>query len=256
MKASSAIVVILIFTLSVVAAAVRFNVYLKEARVTQEEQVEEAPVVEEEPKVELGFDSISMKPGHPRVKKDEDHYAYNDTWYSVRPGRAKTAKDCWEHAKRNDIPSWGFRKHDKSCWHYQDSVLLSEPAKPGSEANHTVGCTEHGVDVDDGCIDFKTGHTVWGHRKKALQAPGVVHQWHDLGTGGTRMTHEQCRKKGKKAGIKVVGYRTSLHPTNEWKATCWGYHDDNTTKGWAGNASDYSHITMCTEKTKKVREGC
>lgn len=227
------------------------------AKAAKERKEAEAREAEEQLKIANSFKNISKKRGHPLVKKDQIHIPYNGTWHSVRPGRAKTEEVCWEHAKLNNIPSWGWRKHDKSCWHYMDSILLSEPTHPGTEANHIVGCTKPGVSVDDGCIDFKAGHTVWGHRAAHLQVPGVVNQWYTIpNTGKTKMTNEKCRELGKKEGIKAVGYRTNLHPANEWKATCWGYDDENTTKGWSGNASDVAHITMCTDKSKKVREGC
>ena len=187
----------------------------------------------------------------------ENNNLQTNTWFSVRAGRAKTAERCWKNAKRNNIRGWGWRKHNKSCWHYMDPLLMTADTHPGSETNHLMGCNEPGQKVDDGCMDFDHGHTVWGHdnRKKRGLKPHQL--W--SGVGGhahDKMSPDECRRKAKEAGFKATGYRTAFHPNNTWKNTCFTYGKKNSTKGFTGNGGDAAHITMCTDPTKRVIDGC
>ena len=97
-----------------------------QSRSQQKEEEEEEE--EEEEKKEIvpsndDFSKIDTTEGHPIVKAPtKAHYPYGNTWFSVRKGRAKTAERCWKNAKRNNITGWGWRKHDKSCWHYMDPL--------------------------------------------------------------------------------------------------------------------------------------
>jgi len=222
---------------------------------------------EEEEKKEIvpsndDFSNMDTKEGHPIVKEPtKAHYPHGNTWWSVRKGRAKTAEKCWKHARRNNIRGWGWRKHDKSCWHYLDPLLMSADTHPGSEANHLMGCNEPGQKVDDGCMDFDHGHTIWGYnststadfkKKRGLKA----HQIWGKNWGHDKMSPDECRRKAKALGYKATGYRTSFHPNNGWKNTCWTYGKKNSTKGLTSNAGDLAHITMCTDQTKRVIDGC
>ena len=208
------------------------------------------------------FSNIDTKEGHPIVKAPtKSHYPYGNTWYSVRKGRAKTAERCWKNAKRNNITGWGWRKHDKSCWHYMDPLLMTADTHPGSEINHLMGCNEPGQKVDDGCMDFDHGHTIWGYnsmstadfkKKRGLKG----HQIWGKNWGHDKMSPDECRRKAKEAGYKAVGYRTSFHPNNTLKNTCWSYGKKNSTKGMTSNGGDLAHITMCTDPTKRVIDGC
>ena len=202
------------------------------------------------------FSNIDTKEGHPIVKAPtKTHYPYGNTWFSVRAGRAKTAERCWKNAKRNNIRGWGWRKHNKSCWHYMDPLLMTADTDPGSEQNHLMGCNEPGQKVDDGCMDFDHGHTVWGHdnRKKRGLKP---HQAWGKHWGHDKMSPDECRRKAKEAGFKATGYRTALHPNDTWKNTCFTMGKKNSSKGYIGNAGDLAHITMCTDPTKRVVDGC
>ncbi len=204
------------------------------------------------------FSNIDTKEGHPIVKAPtKAHYPHGNTWYSVRKGRAKTAEKCWKHARRNNIRGWGWRKHDKSCWHYIDPLLMTADTHPGTETNHLVGCNEPGQKVEDGCMDFDHGHTTWGHDRRKKRGLKPHQMWG--GVGGhhhDKMSPDECRRKAKEAGFKATGYRTAFHPNNTWKNTCFTYGKKNSTKGFTGNGGDVAHITMCTDKTKRVADGC
>ena len=206
------------------------------------------------------FSNIDTKEGHPNVKDPlKAHYPYGNTWYSVRKGRAKTAEKCWKHARRNNIRGWGWRKHDKSCWHYIDPLLMSADTHPGSEANHLLGCNEPGQKVDDGCMDFDHGHTIWGYNFSgtAKKQQGLkAHQIWGKNWGHDKMSPDECRRKAKALGYKATGYRTSFHPSHVLKNTCWAYGKKHSTKGMTSNAGDLAHITMCTDQTKRVIDGC
>jgi hypothetical protein len=204
------------------------------------------------------FSKIDTTEGHPIVKAPtKTHYPHGGTWWSVRKGRAKTAEKCWKHARRNNIRGWGWRKGDKSCWHYMDPLLMTADTQPGSEQNHLMGCNEPGQKVEDGCIDFDHGHTVWGHDRRTKRGLKPHQLW--SGVGGhhhDKMSPDECRRKAKEAGFKATGYRTAFHPNNTWKNTCFTYSKKNSTKGFTGNGGDVAHITMCTDPTKRVIDGC
>jgi hypothetical protein len=205
-----------------------------------------------------GFDKVDMFKGHPLVRPsrdviaDSDPVAYHNIshqpfprgiWHMVRAGDAKKPEVCYQYAKDNNLSNWGWRKHDKSCWSYMDPTIGIYGAHPGSQTSHKWGCTKEGVKITDGCRDMKKGDIVWGH------TTGWQNIDHDK-----KMTFEECRDRAKEEGYTAFGYRTNLHPQNQWTATCGGY--DEIPSDFIGNGGDTNHITACVNDSKLVRNQC
>ena len=212
-------------------------------------QTQEAPKPKKvEPKKPVvTYADIDTTKGHPRGYGSH-HVPYGGTWHTVSPGKAQTPEACWEHAKRNRLSNWGWRSHDKSCWSYMDSYLWSGGGGQSSH-NHIGGCTEAGMKLDDGCMDFKKGDVVIGHK-------GGLAGGYNNYAGQEKMTFKKCRLLAAKKGIRTFGYRTNRHPNSGWTNTCFAPNNADNMDGFIGNGSDHAHLMACTNPRKKMVDDC
>jgi hypothetical protein len=66
-------------------------------------------------------------------------------------------------------------------------------------------------------------------------------------------TAETCRRTALKLGYKMWGQRTEEHASEGWKNICFFYPETTT---FDGNPDDKEHLTGCTFKGVKVKDGC
>jgi hypothetical protein len=207
-----------------------------------------APVAAPKPeKKVVTYAEIDTTKGHPRGYGSH-HVPYGGTWHTVSPGKAQTPEACWEHATRNKLSNWGWRSGDKSCWSYMDAYLWSGGGGQSSH-NHIGGCTQPGMKLDDGCMDFKKGDVVIGHK-------GGVAGGYNNYAGQEKMTFKKCRLLAAKKGIRTFGYRTNRHPDSNWSNTCFAPNNADNMDGFIGSGGDHAHLMACTNPGKMMVDDC
>lgn len=209
--------------------------------------VESTQVVQSAPTGEVpGVNSVKGRPLSSATPKTL--YWFGNTEKLVADGRAKTASACYEASKARGANNWGWDRKNKSCFAYLDSNMLtamSDKTKVDGISQYVVGCTEPGVTPISGCMDLTSGHTVRGYIGT-----------HTL-TSTDRVTYEQCRNI-----VRDKGYDLFLYTTNRYKhsgdhaAQCWTPNDLEASRGFLGTNDDISHITACTDPSKKVANAC
>lgn len=254
MDAISLIITLLLLAAVVAAAYFAYNKIVVEGKLF-ETTTPEAPVVTQ-PSTSLstpgevtggvpGVDNMRGRPGP--VTANIQYYGGNDKL--VPNGDAKTSSVCHEYAKSLDINNWGWDRQNKSCFSYIDSNLLTvmdNTTKVEGTSQYIVGCTESGVQILDGCMDFSKGDKVKGLRTDAYGS----------GTGAKIMTAEGCRAYANENGYDAFGYRTNRHNTITSDGSCFFYTDSTKLKGFLGDNTDIQHVSFCTDPTKKVVAGC
>jgi hypothetical protein len=172
-------------------------------------------------------------------------------WYLVGSGQAKSWKDCQEAARREGHKTWGYRKGDRSCFAYYDNNYLMRMRTPGTItkiADHTVGCTEPGRMLSEGCEDWSKGDRVRGTGGSGNRVP--------LEPNHQGISIDQCIAKGKAKGIDAIFYHTQGHSDRRYAATCYEIKDPDNLVGFTGNKEDWHHVQACTDPSKKVINGC
>ena len=162
-------------------------------------------------------------------------------------GQAKTASVCYEASKARGINNWAWDRKDKRCFAYTDSLLftvMNDNALIEDKSRYVVGCTEPGVTVAQGCTDFTGGDKVKGWK----DGHGHV----DMGAITKDMTLEDCRKYLREQGYDAGFYVSDRH----WGPNCYYYPNAEDLRGWTGVNSDLGHVTMCSDPSKKVINGC
>jgi hypothetical protein len=84
----------------------------------------------------------------------------------VPKGMAKTASVCYEASKARGINNWAWDRKDKRCFAYTDSSLftvMNNKDYVQDKGRYIIGCTEPGVTVAQGCVDFSGGDKVRGY---------------------------------------------------------------------------------------------
>ena len=71
-----------------------------------------------------------------------------------------------------------------------------------------------------------------------------------------KRTPEECMQLADKQKKPAWGYRNYGHPLKDWRNTCMYYEQWFKDTGFTGNDSDKAHILACTNKDKKVLQGC
>ena len=199
-----------------------------------------------------GVDNMRGRVNASAARTGIKYYGGNDKL--VPKGEAKTADVCKEFAISNGINNWGWDRIDKSCFSYIDGSILSamtDRDKIEEPSKYIVGCANPGVKVYDGCMDMTRLNPVWGYNK----APGVK-----VTNGpGKVMSLEACRALANDEGYEAFGYRTNRHGsfTDSDGGACFYYLDPQAhLTGWVGNLGDKTHMTACTDPSKKVKDGC
>ena len=188
--------------------------------------------------------------------------------FSVKAGGAPTAKSCYEWSKRNGVNHWGWRKNDKSCFNYADPTILTvlryrEDVQ--NVGNVKIGCTEPGVKVINGCMDWSKGDIVWGRLGNYYDTRTrlLSNYMSSNGVSYAKIsTIEDCR-----AAAEDLEYDAFVYATNRGDetipATCFAVYKNSLDLydflgGKIGSElfDDYRYITGCTDPEKKVRLGC
>jgi len=174
------------------------------------------------------------------------HY-YGGGGAIVPKGMAKTASVCYEASKTRGINNWAWDRKDKSCFAYTDSILftvMNDNALVQDRSRYVVGCTEPGVTVAQGCVDFTSGNKVRGYLGDKTH--------HSLGDVTNGMTLDDCRKY-----LREQGHDSGIYVSDRyWGPYCYYYSNAEDLRGYTGKNDDPGHITMCADPSKKVINGC
>ena len=210
--------------------------------------------------------------GEPKIQEGALVYYPGTYGFSVKAGDAPTPKTCYEWAKRNGVNHWGWRRNDKSCFNYADPSILTLMRYRDDTHNQTnvkIGCTEPGVKVLNGCLDWSKGDMVWGKlgdgrlKKFKVSSPEFIESewWNDTRYLLRTTTLEECREAAVEEEYDAFVYATNREGNNP--ATCYGvYHDSLDLYDFLGGKvganmiDDYRYITACTDPGKSVRTGC
>src|SRR6056300_1855456 len=184
-----------------------------------------------------------------------DPNAYNPIHYYagggdiVPKGMAKTASVCYEASKARGINNWAWDRKDKRCFAYTDSSLftvMNDNALVEDRSRYVVGCTEPGVTVTQGCVDFSGGDKVRGYLAMDV---GPHTGMGDVTNG---MTLEDCQKY-----LRDQGYDSGFYVSDRsWGPHCYYYNNTEDLRGYTGNNNDVGAITMCSDPSKKVINAC
>src|SRR6056300_523041 len=202
--------------------------------------------------------SSSDVPGVDSVKGRPLRSAYSNQSHSGAPihyyagggdivpkGMAKTASVCYEASKARGINNWAWDRKDKRCFAYTDSSLftvMNDNALVQDKGRYIIGCTEPGVTVAQGCVDFSGGDKV----------RGVLPDHTGMGGVTNGMNLEECRKYLRDQGYDSGFYVSDRH----WGPYCYYYNNTEDLRGYTGNNNDTGHITMCSDPSKKVINAC
>ena len=210
--------------------------------------------------------------GEPKI---EGAFVYYPGTYgfSVKAGGAPTPKKCYEWAKRNGVNHWGWRRNDKSCFNYADPSILTLMRYRDDTHNQTnvkIGCTEPGVKVMNGCLDWSKGNMVWGKlgdgNKSAVTSAlnaGKLKKFIPAVTSTYLPTtsFEECRAAAAEKEYDAFVYKTNRNDNDP--ATCYGVYNNSLDlydflggKVGVNKIDDYRYITACTDPEKSVRTGC
>jgi len=191
--------------------------------------------------------------------------------FSVKAGGAPTPKKCYEWAKRNGVNHWGCRRNDKSCFNYADPSILTLMRYRGATHNQTnvkIGCTEPGVKVMNGCLDWSKGNMVWGKlgdgKLRKFIVSGLLRNGDErpgLENFMRTRSFEECRAAAAEKEYDAFVYTTNRHDNDP--ATCYGVYNNSLDlydflggKVGSDMIDDYRYITACTDPEKSVRTGC
>ena len=195
-----------------------------------------------------GVDSVKGRPLKPATANQSIHY-YAGGGDIVPKGMAKTASVCYEASKARGINNWAWDRKDKRCFAYTDSSLftvMNDNALVEDRSRYVVGCTEPGVTVTQGCVDFSGGDKVRGYLAMDV---GPHTGMGDVTNG---MTLEDCQKYLRDQGYDSGFYVSDRH----WGPYCYYYNNTEDLRGYTGNNNDTGHITMCSDPSKKVINAC
>ena len=217
---------------------------------TQEEK--EEPVVTEP----VGVDTTPASPGVdiadgiPTSINGVQEYTRS---YIVPAGQAKTWTDCQAAAKRLGLKSWIYDKTNRSCSAYIDNNYLARMRDPtevsqGHKTRYTVGCTDSGVTLGEGCENWVTGDRVRGS--------GGSTQRVELAPQQQGISLDQCIQKGKSQGKDAIFYFTANYPDSSVAASCYEIVDPGNLVGYTGDPNDWRHVQACTDPSKKIINGC
>jgi hypothetical protein len=191
-----------------------------------------------------GVDSVKGRPLKPTTANKSIHY-YAGGGDIVPKGMAKTASVCYEASKARGINNWAWDRKDKRCFAYTDSSLftvMNNKDYVQDKGRYIIGCTEPGVTVAQGCVDFSGGDTVRGY----------LPDYTGMGDVTNGMNLEECRKYLRDQGYDSGFYVSDRH----WGPYCYYYKDTEDLRGYTGNNNDMGHITMCSDPSKKVINAC
>jgi hypothetical protein len=183
---------------------------------------------------------------------------YANTEQIVPAGQAETADVCRDFSRSMGINHWGWDRKKKSCFAYVDSSFLNAMSiRDGIEgiSDYSVGCTEPGLKVLDGCRDMTKGDVVWGlkypaERFKYNYASVPYHQsW-----GGIK-SFEACRKEANNKGYDMFTFRGS-RDTSRAFGYCAYVRKPEDHKGFTGDYGGKAYMTACTDPSKKVVNAC
>ena len=192
-----------------------------------------------------GVDSAKGRPNANAVYSGQAilYYGGGNT---IPAGQAKTASVCYEASKARGINNWAWDRKDKLCFAYTDSNIftaMNDNTNVEEKSRYVVGCTEPGVTVNRGCMDYTTGNLVKGITS--------THAY----TNKNNVSFEDCRKI-----VRDLGYDAFIYTTNRYQGTiptqCYYYADAETLRGYTGDNNDISHMSGCTDPTKKVINAC
>src|SRR6056300_584895 len=181
-----------------------------------------------------------------------DPNAYNPIHYYagggdiVPKGMAKTASVCYEASKARGINNWAWDRKDKRCFAYTDSSLftvMNNKDYVQDKGRYIIGCTEPGVTVAQGCIDFSGGDKAKGYNS--------IHHVH-FGAVSDGMSLEECRKYLRDQGYDMGMYISDSH----WGPHCSYFPNPEDFRGFTGQNNDTGHVTMCSDPSKKVINAC
>src|SRR6056300_139 len=195
-----------------------------------------------------GVDSVKGRPLKPTTANKSIHY-YAGGGDIVPKGMAKTASVCYEASKARGINNWAWDRKDKRCFAYTDSSLftvMNDNALVEDRSRYVVGCTEPGVTVTQGCVDFSGGDKVRGYLAMDV---GPHTGMGDVTNG---MTLEDCQKYLRDQGYDSGFYVSDRH----WGPQCYYYNNTEDLRGYTGNNNDVGAITMCSDPSKKVINAC
>jgi hypothetical protein len=191
-------------------------------------------------------DSAKGRPNASSTWGNKKIYYYGEGGDIVPKGMAKTASVCYEASKARGINNWAWDRKDKRCFAYTDSNLftvMNDNALVQDKGRYIIGCTEPGVTVAQGCMDYTTGNFVRGITSTHAYA------------GKDKVSFEDCRKI-----VGDLGYDSFLYTPNTYMGnndlSCYYYADPETLRGYTGSNSDFNHISGCVDPSKKVINGC
>jgi hypothetical protein len=158
-----------------------------------------------------GVDSVKGRPLRSTSRDRGNNRYYSIHYYAgggaiVPKGMAKTASVCYEASKARGINNWAWDRKDKSCFAYTDSSLftvMDDNALVQDRSRYVVGCTEPGVTVAQGCVDFTGGNKVRGFLGDKTH--------HSLGDVTKGMTLDDCQKYLREQGHDSGFYVTDRH---------------------------------------------
>jgi hypothetical protein len=192
-----------------------------------------------------GVDSVKGRPLKPTTANKSIHY-YAGGGDIVPKGMAKTASVCYEASKARGINNWAWDRKDKRCFAYTDSSLftvMNNKDYVQDKGRYIIGCTEPGVTVAQGCIDFSGGDKAKGYNS--------IHHVH-FGAVSDGMSLEECRKYLRDQGYDMGMYISDSH----WGPHCSYFPNPEDFRGFTGQNNDTGHVTMCSDPSKKVINAC
>lgn len=203
--------------------------------------------------------------GEPQM--DDPVMYYTGTHGPILKGEGVTPKACYDWAKRHGLNHWGWRKNDKSCFFYADPSILTIMRYADDITNRDnvkIGCTEPGMYVINGCMDWTKGDMAWGKLEDAT-IKKIKTNYGSVGANHRTSTFDECRRFAADQEYDAFVYATNRHSDlNEDKpASCYGVYKSSVdlydflgSKAGADKVDDYRYISACVDSTKKVHKGC
>lgn len=197
-----------------------------------------------------GVDNMKGRPGSAASNSGTKYFGGGEKL--IPNGDAKTADVCRDYSRTMGVNNWGWDRRNKSCFAYIDGGILTamgetDANKVEGKNEYIVGCTEPGLQVLDGCYDLTKGNVVRGYRMDG---------GHDYGTGTKIMSAEACRAYANENGYEAFGIRTLRH-SGIAAGSCFFYRDAEVgLKGFVGSNDELSHLSYCTDPSKKIVDGC
>lgn len=188
---------------------------------------------------------------------------YTGTHGPILKGKAPTPKVCYDWAKRQGLNHWGWRKNDQSCFFYADPSILTIMRYADDITNKDsvkIGCTEPGMYVINGCMDWTKGDMTWGKLDDA-NIKKIKTNYGSVGLNHRISTLDECRRFAADQEYDAFVYATNRQMDKP--AACYGVYNNSIdlydflgSKVGAEKVDDYRYISACVDGTKKVRTGC